>query len=62
MPIYERPTKSFMTDWAKKHLSPGQTFNGLGRTKYGDLAAGTLNDAKPTRSQSAALPEFNVSQ
>src|SRR5262249_2448013 len=27
MPIYERPTKSLMADWAKKHVSPGQTFN-----------------------------------
>jgi endonuclease len=27
MPIYERPTKSLMADWAKDHLSPGQMFN-----------------------------------
>jgi endonuclease len=27
MPIYERPTKSFMADWAKEHLSPGQIFS-----------------------------------
>src|SRR5262249_12323195 len=26
MPIYERPTKSLMADWAKKHLTPGQIF------------------------------------
>jgi hypothetical protein len=26
MPIYERPTKSLMVDWAKANLSPGQTF------------------------------------
>jgi endonuclease len=26
MPIYERPTKSLMVDWAKENLSPGQTF------------------------------------
>jgi Endonuclease NucS C-terminal domain len=26
MPIYERPAKSLMADWAKDHLSPGQTF------------------------------------
>jgi hypothetical protein len=26
MSIYERPTKSLMTDWAKEHLSQGQTF------------------------------------
>lgn len=26
MPIYERPTKSLMGDWAKETLSPGQTF------------------------------------
>ena len=26
MSIYERPTKSLMADWAKEHLSPGQTF------------------------------------
>jgi endonuclease len=26
MPIYERPTKSLMADWAKENLSPGQTF------------------------------------
>src|SRR5258708_1386511 len=26
MPIYERPTKALMTDWAKEHLKPGQTF------------------------------------
>ena len=27
MPIYSRPTKSLMVDWAKKHLSPGQIFS-----------------------------------
>lgn len=27
MPIYERPTKSLMADWAKEHLAPGQAFN-----------------------------------
>jgi len=27
MPIYDRPVKSLMADWAKKHLSPGQTFS-----------------------------------
>ncbi len=26
MPIYERPTKSLMSDWAKENLSVGQTF------------------------------------
>ena len=26
MPIYERPTKSLMLDWAKENLSPGQSF------------------------------------
>ena len=26
MSIYERPTKSLMADWAKQHLSQGQTF------------------------------------
>ena len=26
MSIYERPTKSLMTDWAKEHLSQGQIF------------------------------------
>ena len=26
MPIYERPTKSLMADWAKEHLAPGRTF------------------------------------
>jgi hypothetical protein len=26
MSIYERPTKSLMADWAKEHLTPGQTF------------------------------------
>ena len=26
MPIYERPTKSLMADWAKEHLSAGQIF------------------------------------
>src|SRR3954470_24276105 len=26
MPIYDRPTKSFMADWAKENLSPGETF------------------------------------
>ena len=26
MTIYERPTKSLMTDWAKENLKPGQTF------------------------------------
>lgn len=26
MSIYERPTKSFMADWAKENLSQGQTF------------------------------------
>jgi endonuclease len=26
MQIYDRPTKSLMADWAKAHLSPGQTF------------------------------------
>ena len=26
MSIYERPTKSLMADWAKEHLSKGQTF------------------------------------
>jgi len=26
MPIYERPTKSLMVDWAKEHISQGQTF------------------------------------
>jgi hypothetical protein len=25
MPIYERPTKSLMVDWAKENLSPGQS-------------------------------------
>ena len=27
MPIYERPAKSLMTDWAKQHLASGQTFS-----------------------------------
>jgi endonuclease NucS-like protein len=27
MPIYERPTKSFMKDWADEHLKPGQIFS-----------------------------------
>jgi endonuclease len=27
MPIYERSTKLLMSDWAKQHLLPGQTFN-----------------------------------
>jgi len=26
MPIYEKPTKVLMTEWAKQHLSPGKTF------------------------------------
>jgi endonuclease len=26
MPIYERPTKSLMADWAKENLKPGQIF------------------------------------
>src|ERR1700674_1661746 len=26
MTIYDRPTKSLMTDWAKENLKPGQTF------------------------------------
>jgi hypothetical protein len=26
MPIYERPTKSLMVDWAKENLSPGKIF------------------------------------
>ncbi|MDB5608586.1 MAG: hypothetical protein JWP25_5486 [Bradyrhizobium sp.] len=26
MPIYERPTKSLMVDWARENLSPGQIF------------------------------------
>jgi hypothetical protein len=24
MPIYDRPTKSLISDWAKQHLTPGQ--------------------------------------
>jgi endonuclease len=27
MPIYDRPTKSLMADWAKEHLKPGKTFS-----------------------------------
>lgn len=27
MPIYDRPTKSLMADWAKAHLKPGQVFS-----------------------------------
>ena len=27
MPIYERPTKPFMKDWADEHVKPGQTFS-----------------------------------
>jgi endonuclease NucS-like protein len=27
MPIYDRPTKSLMTDWAKAHLKPDQIFS-----------------------------------
>jgi hypothetical protein len=27
MPIYDRPTKSLMADWAKEHLKPGETFS-----------------------------------
>src|SRR4051812_24019056 len=27
MPIYDRPTKSLIADWAKQHLAPGQVFN-----------------------------------
>ena len=26
MPVYPRPVKSLIADWAKEHLSPGQTF------------------------------------
>lgn len=38
MPIYERPTKSFKADWAKDHLTPGQTFRmrGLPRKAHTD--------------------------
>lgn len=27
MPIYDRPTKSLMSDWAKANLAPNQTFS-----------------------------------
>ena len=27
MPIYDRPTKSLMADWAKANLKPNQTFS-----------------------------------
>ena len=27
MPIYDRPTKELMADWAKEHLSPSQVFS-----------------------------------
>ena len=27
MPIYDRPTKCLMADWAKENLKPGQTFS-----------------------------------
>lgn len=27
MPIYEKPTKALMTEWASKHLAPGQIFS-----------------------------------
>ncbi len=34
MPIYERPTKSLMADWAKEHLVPGQTFKKAAPTQW----------------------------
>ena len=48
MPIYERPTKSLMADWAKQHLTPGQTFKKSDAVQwfaehYGKIKRNTIN-------------------
>jgi hypothetical protein len=48
MPIYERPTKSLLADWAKASLKPDQTFGKAEAVRwfaqhYPKIKRGTVN-------------------
>jgi len=48
MPIYDRPTKTLMTEWANEHLRPGQFFGkpepaAWFRNHYPDIKRNTVN-------------------